>query len=178
MKVEVVDRRSMRSWWPSREIVGRLERLCAPAGRDEWCVGWVLADDQALADLNWRYRRLRGVTDVLSFSYLEKSGAGPPQLAAGEGYAHCDFWLDSFSEEVNATVGEIVLAPAFVADRCQEHGWPWEEELALLTVHGVLHVLGWEHGAAAANEAMQAREAELLARVGIQHPLLRRGMTD
>jgi probable rRNA maturation factor len=172
MKIELVDRRRGKAWQPTGALIKRLEWACLPAGRPEWRIDLVLADDSAVSDLNWLYRRKKGVTDVLSFSYLERSGDNEPQLPAGNGYANRDLWLDPITANTETAVGEIVLATEYMADRCREHGWSFENELILMTVHGILHILGWEHEDASEITAMRIKEAELLERVGMEHPLL------
>jgi len=172
MKLELVDRRRGKAWQPTSEMIKRMEWVCYPTGRPEWWIDLVLADNSTVSDLNWRYRHQQGVTDVLSFSYLEQSGDSAPQLTAGHGYAHCDLWLDPLTSKTKTAVGEVVLATGYVADCCREHGWSFENELIFLTVHGVLHILGWEHEDASETRAMRIKEAELLERAGIEHPLL------
>ena len=72
------------------------------------------------------------------------------------------------------TVGEVVLAPGFVADRCQDMGWVLEQEIPLLVVHGILHLMGWEHVGNDEVEAMQKVEEGILAAAGLPHPLRER----
>ena len=67
-----------------------------------------------------------------------------------------------------------MLAPRFVVDRGRRNGWPAAEEFPLLVVHGLLHLLGWEHETTEDRAAMQAVEREILARRGLPHPLLER----
>lgn len=148
-----------------------LPRLAGPAGAAAWPLDLVLVDDAEMAALNRAWRGRDEPTDVLSFSYLLPEGEGPPALAAGVAAAARDLWRDPVDAAAGAEVGEVFIAPAFVAARCVAHGWPLADELALLTVHGLLHVLGWEHGAVAAAAAMRAREAALLAGAGFRHPL-------
>ncbi len=178
MKLELVDRRREPTWRLASEEWARLCRLCAPLGRPEWLCDLVLAEDADVADLNERFRQARGVTDVLAFSYLIDRGPGRPALVAGTKYARCDLWLDPPSAEKDTLAGEIVLAANFVADRCRDHGWSLSSEVALLTVHGALHILGWEHGEAADRAIMHAQEREILAREGLEHPLSQRGSSN
>ena len=156
-----------------------LADLVEPLGRPDWSVDLVLVDDKAMAGLNEGFRKVSGVTDVLSFSYLLDTGAGEPDLARGRGHAFNDLWLDTLSvtrEDVPAqAVGEIVLAPGFVAGRCREEGWAPEHEFPLLVVHGVLHVLGWDHISDPEAVAMQAVEVVILAAGGLPHPIRERG---
>ena len=182
MKLQLVDRRGTPNteaeapgaWDRSSERWHRLNRAVDQLGPDTWWVNLVLVDDAAMVDLNRRFREIDGVTDVLSFSYLLEQGDGPADLTAGARGACRDLWLDGpadpDADPGDAPVGEIVLAPGFVADSCLNQDWDLETELTLLTVHGILHLLGWRHDAAAEQEAMREAETEALARVDLEHP--------
>ena len=61
-------------------------------------------------------------------------------------------------------IGDVVICPEVAAAQAPEHGWTDEEELALLVVHGVLHLLNYDHADPREHAAMQRRERELLAR--------------
>ena len=171
MKLRVVDRRSGGDWEPPANFRAALDTICAEAGSREWTVDLVLVDDEIMVSLNEGFRESCGVTDVLSFSYLAQAGSAAPDLGVGERYASCDLWRDNLAGGGEAAVGEIILAPGFIGDRCRREGWPFADEIALLVAHGVLHVLGWEHGDVAAVEAMRDAESTLLALVGTIHPL-------
>ena len=58
----------------------------------------------------------------------------------------------------------MVVCPAVAARQAPEHAGSYDDELALLVVHGVLHVLGMDHADPTEAAAMQARERELLDR--------------
>ncbi len=172
MKLKLIDRRSLPAadlgcWLDRSTIPGELAAVVAGLGRGSWTVNIVLGGDDLVADLNQRYRGREGVTDVLSFSYLEEAGTGEPDLAAGQGRAAVDLWRD-LSQDM---VGEVVLAPGFVAQRCRAEGWGLETEFALLVIHGCLHVLGWDHVHDDQQQAMRKLETELLAGMGLLHPL-------
>ncbi len=154
----------------------RLTRLAAGLGAAAWPVDVVLLDDESVVELNRRFRDQNQVTDVLSFSYLEFAGTTPPDLPRGEGQAPADIWLASGVETVGTgeAVGELVLAPAFIAVRCAANDWPLATEIPLLIVHGCLHLLGWDHETPAAQQAMQEREEIILAEEGLTHPLRQR----
>ncbi len=113
-------------------------------------VSVVAADDATLRDLNRRFRGLDEVTDVLSFGARSEGEATPdaPEFPAAPG------------EE---SIGEVVASLPQAARQAQERGASMEEELALLVVHGVLHLWGYEHGAPEETEAMQAVERSVLA---------------
>jgi probable rRNA maturation factor len=173
MKLVLVDRRQANDQRPTTEEIELLQRICLSTGRQEWSCDLVLVDDTVVTDLNAQFRHTDGVTDVLSFSYLKGQGMGPAALAAGAGFAHHDLWLDPLTAPGDDTVGEVILAPVFVAEQCCTHGWSYQDEIALLTVHGVLHVLGWSHDTQHERAAMQKLEQELLRQEGIEHPLLK-----
>jgi probable rRNA maturation factor len=66
--------------------------------------------------------------------------------------------------EVPLLLGDVVICPAVAARYAAEHSRSTEDELALLVVHGILHILGMDHQEPVEEATMQARERELLAR--------------
>jgi probable rRNA maturation factor len=61
-------------------------------------------------------------------------------------------------------IGDIIICPSVAATNAVEHEVSFEDEIALLVVHGALHLLGWDHAVDDEAERMEARERELLAR--------------
>ena len=59
-------------------------------------------------------------------------------------------------------LGDVVVCPAVALRQAPDHAGTLDDELALLVVHGVLHVLGHDHGEPDERDAMRARELELL----------------
>jgi len=169
VNLSLVDQRTRSQ--PLPVTLETLGRLVAPLGDPVWTVDLVLVDDLQMTDLYERWYGGQGVTDVLSFSYLEDAGAGAPALAAGEGGAAADLWLAPGDGVAPVVAGEVVIAPEFVAARCGREGWDLATEWALLVVHGTLHVLGWRHDTPADRARMRACEARLLAAEGFHHPL-------
>jgi probable rRNA maturation factor len=175
MIVRLLDQRS-RAEEPPAVKEALLGALVAHLGRPAWAVNVVLVDDEAMADLNQGYHGGKGVTDVLSFSYLEAAEAGEDGLAAGESGAARAVWLPEAPGDEAAgeapLAGEIVLAPRFIATRCRRERWDLRLEWTMLVVHGTLHILGWDHVEAEMQRQMRALEADALARQGLAHPLL------
>jgi probable rRNA maturation factor len=89
----------------------------------------VLLDVNAMADLHMRWMDLPGPTDVMSFPMDELEPGGRPDAP----------------EPGPSMLGDIVLCPQFAADQAAAAGHSLGQELALLTVHGVLHLLGYDH---------------------------------
>jgi len=181
MILELVDRRIAppgdEAWpepWLSFE---KLERATADLGRPEWGVDLVLVDDHAMTILNGDFRGQPGITDVLSFPALLKSGSGSPDLTAGTRRSRSDLWMDPLDGPVGEggpfAIGEVILAPTFILRRCEDQGWPAGPELALLVVHGCLHLLGWEHEQPDDRQAMQAVESKQLEGIGMNHPMIK-----
>ena len=179
MILNLVDRRTAADG-TSAEFHGenwvRLQRLVAGIGGGEWPVDVVLVDEAGMTDLNRRFRDKDQVTDVLSFSYLEFEGQGVADLAGGEGFAAGDIWLagDPVVEGVGNALGELVLAPAFIAERCAANDWPLAAEIPMLVVHGCLHLVGWDHEDEFEKQAMQNHEVRILTGEGLAHPLRQR----
>ena len=105
----------------------------------------VITDDETVQDLNRRYRAVDAPTDVLSF------GPGPDDtFMTPPGSAH--------------QVGEIVISYPEAARGAEEAGDAIDEELEHLLVHGILHLLGYDHESPEEGRAMRAREEALLGR--------------
>ena len=131
----------------ARAALAAAEEGVAPAGAAE--VGLVLADDATLGRLNRRYRGVEGPTNVLSFAASEGSApesSGPLLL------------------------GDVVLAYETVRRESEEQGKRFSDHLCHLVVHGVLHLLGYEHGTEAQAAAMERLETAALAGLGISDP--------
>ena len=107
-------------------------------------------DLQTIADLHVRWMDLEGPTDVMSFPMDEltpgATGGRPDAPEAGP-----------------AMLGDIVLCPEFAQRQANAAGHSLGHELALLTVHGCLHLLGYDHTTAAEEKEMFGLQNELLA---------------
>ncbi|MDY6870855.1 MAG: rRNA maturation RNase YbeY [Actinomycetota bacterium] len=106
----------------------------------------VLLDTSSMADLHMRWMDLPGPTDVMSFPMDELQPGGRPDAP----------------EPGPAVLGDIVLCPEFAAKQAETAGHSLGHELALLTVHGVLHLLGYDHAEPDEEKEMFALQRELL----------------
>jgi len=106
----------------------------------------VLLDTTSMADLHMRWMDLPGPTDVMSFPMDELEPGGRPDA----------------SEPGPSMLGDIVLCPQFAAEQAAAAGHDVEHELALLTVHGVLHLLGYDHAEPEEEKEMFALQRRLL----------------
>jgi probable rRNA maturation factor len=101
-----------------------------------------IVDLAEMTQLNEQYRGKEGPTDVLSFE--------------------CDDLCAVAEPDEPVTIGDVVIAPEVAEAQAEEYGHTVEEELNLLLVHGVLHLLGYDHEDDGDASVMQARERALL----------------
>lgn len=118
-------------------------------------VSLIFVDEDAIADLNERFMGKSGPTDVLSFPIDDEP------IPSTDGHADAAERDDLNPPQL---VGDIVICPSVAATNAVDHGVTFEDEVALLVVHGVLHLLGWDHMVDDEAEKMEAREQELLQR--------------
>ena len=122
-------------------------------------VSLIFLDESTIAALNQQFMGKEGSTDVLSFpidNEPEPSGRVPDAGGSGPG--------EPPLPDIPQLIGDIVICPAVAALNAVEHEVSFNDEIALLVVHGVLHLLGWDHVEDEEAERMEARERELLAR--------------
>jgi probable rRNA maturation factor len=104
----------------------------------------VLVDDDEMERLHGEWMSLPGSTDVLSFPMDEMTPTPEGQ------------------EPAPGMLGDLVLAPAFVARQAAENGTTTAAELELLTVHGILHLLGHDHAEPDEEREMFALQQQIL----------------
>jgi probable rRNA maturation factor len=109
-------------------------------------VGIVVTGQEMVQQLNRNYRGQDEPTDVLAFSAREEAD-GPRFILAPDGLSH---------------LGEVIISYPQAAIQAEEHGHSLKKELTILLIHGLLHLLGYEHEEADAERKMQTREKELL----------------
>ena len=132
-------------------------------------VGLVVTDDETVQELNRQFRGLDEVTDVLSFS-ASHSGhwEGDPQepdrafTESEELEEESPFVLPPGEP---SPLGEVIISFPQTIRQAQERNGPVEQELALLIVHGVLHLVGYDHMEPEDEAQMQAKERAALATV-------------
>lgn len=105
-----------------------------------------VVDRAESAELNLRFRAREGPTNVLSF--------------AAEVPAEVDFPL----------LGDIVICAPLVAAEAAAQGKSPQAHWAHLVIHGVLHLLGFDHGSEAQARQMESREISLMASLGFSDP--------
>ncbi len=120
----------------------------------------MFVDEKAIAELNERFLGHSGPTDVLSFPIEDEligPGHVPDQAASGPGRGPAEY------DELPLLLGDVVICPEVAWKHAPEHAGTYDDELALLVVHGILHLLGMDHTDEGEAAAMEALEQQLLA---------------
>lgn len=115
----------------------------------------LLVDNETIRSLNRDYRNKDAATDVLSFP-MEEAMDGEPEPAVIGG-------------PTERLLGDLVISVEMAVAQAAEYGHSLERELAFLSVHGLLHLLGYDHESGVeAEAAMQAEEKRILSVLGIE----------
>lgn len=124
-------------------------------------VSMILTDEEEIQALNREARGIDRVTDVLSFPALEcKEGELPSDLEEGD---PCYFLPDSGE----LCLGDIALCVPKVFLQAEEYGHSPLREFAFLTVHSLLHLLGYDHMEEEERLRMEAKQEKILQTLGI-----------
>lgn len=118
------------------------EVLVQEGRAEEGEVTVVITDDERVRELNRRYRGVDLPTDVLAFGGVAEGFVEAPDLPP--------------------YLGDVVISYPRVQAQAEEQGHSPAEELALLVIHGVLHLLGYDHESSEEKAIMWARQEEIL----------------
>ena len=114
-------------------------------------LGLVITSQERVQRLNLSYLGRDAPTDVLAFSALEEIGADlPPFVTPPDGVLH---------------LGEVIISYPQAVMQAKEHRHSIKREIAILIIHGILHLLGYEHDKPELKRLMSAREKEILSRI-------------
>lgn len=114
-------------------------------------VNLLLVSDDEIASYNSRFLDREGPTDVLAFPVEELIPGVVPDVQAGG---------------PPLVLGDVVIAPSYVRRQAESLGVEFEDEIALMVTHGILHLLGYDHDEDEDAERMEGRERALLESVG------------
>ena len=119
----------------------------------------LLVDEEEIRRLNRELRQTDKVTDVLSFPTLDG--------IKGEPLKKKDYRFD-LDEEGNLLIGSIAICQKRAKEQAEEYGHSLERELHYLTVHGIMHCLGYDHMTDEDKQEMRKKEEEILEKLGIR----------
>ena len=132
------------------EVLAKVAEVYGLESRNE--VSVVFANDQYIRELNRQYRGKDQSTDVLSFALNE--GEEP------------DIIIES-GETAEILLGDIIISLETASRQAEEYHHGLEREMAYLTVHGMLHLLGYDHEKEPDKAEMRAEEEYVLGLLGI-----------
>ena len=108
-------------------------------------------DNEGIRKLNRSYRKIDKATDVLSFPLFDFEGDG-----------------DAMEDELCDMLGDIVISLERAAEQAEEFGHSFEREVAFLTVHSMLHLLGYDHETSEEDELdMRRRQTAVMEMLGL-----------
>lgn len=125
-------------------------------------VSVILIDNNEIRKINSETRNVDRVTDVLSF----------PMLEYPEGKVFKDVYLDyrfddTYFDDGKLVIGDIAISLERAKGQSIEYGHSFLREVLYLTVHSVLHLMGYDHMEENDKKKMRAREEEILNKFGI-----------
>jgi len=131
---------------------GRVRRIAQTVLKAEgvvppYEVSLVFTDSETVQQLNRDYRGVDEATDVLAFYML-------PQKEVDDSFA--------LPPDGVTRLGEVIISYPQAVEQAREQGHSTEKELALLIIHGILHLLGYDHEEPEGESKMRGRERELL----------------
>lgn len=138
-------------------LEGALKYLGQPCGELEMSLSVVSPDE--IQQLNKTYRGVDAVTDVLSFPTVEN----PERKVLN---------LDDFATDVNPDTGKLNLGDVIICreravEQAEEYGHSLKREMSFLALHGLLHLLGYDHVESADEEQMTRLQKEILTKYRI-----------
>ncbi len=137
------------------DLLRRLGRvvLAGEEYGDDCMADVTLVSDRRMEEMNRVHRRRGEVTDVLAFPLqVMDPHRGPPPGSANGPPLH---------------LGDVVIAPHHVSRQAARSGWDYSEEMGLMVVHGLLHLMGYRHDSDRRAAVMEERERRHLAKEGL-----------
>ncbi len=117
-------------------------------GQDDAEMGIVITGQDRIRELHKEYMDEDTPTDVLSFAMREKGPEGTPDFVFPEGEA--------------IHLGEVIISFPQAEIQAAEHRHSAKKEVTILLIHGILHLLGYDHDGSEPRDRMQSRESALL----------------
>jgi probable rRNA maturation factor len=154
MKIWISNRQRKTAISPEK-IKKRAGKILNALGWPEALLSLTLLGDRAMARLNRETFGRRGPTNVIAFPVDDIF-----HDLTCKGTASCAPTVSG--SEPPALLGEVVISLETTIRQAQESDWPWPELFDFFLIHGILHLLGYDHGTPAEEEAMTARTWEMM----------------
>ena len=141
-----------------RLLQGALKRLGQPVSSIEMSLSVVSPEE--IKDLNNQFRGVDSVTDVLSFPTIDN-----PERAILDVNTFPQDAVNPKTHKLN--IGDVIICVDRAKEQAVEYGHSLKREMCFLSLHGLLHLLGYDHVEPQDEEQMNALQEELLEQMGI-----------
>jgi probable rRNA maturation factor len=142
----------------TRSLIRKAAKICEKRNGFQFpceaCI--MLVDNEEIKRLNSKFRNIDAPTDVLSFPLMTYSKKNP-DIRPGD--------LDPDTKRV--PLGDIMISVEKALEQAESYGHSPERELAFLAVHGMLHLLGYDHETPEEEKDMFQRQEEVLRELGL-----------
>lgn len=128
--------------------------------RENLCCELIFCDEEQIRKLNAEYRAVDSVTDVLSFPSLD--------AIRGKVLSKKDYPLEYDEEQKALFIGSIAICVKRAKEQALEYGHSQSREFTFLTVHALLHLMGYDHMEESDRTEMRALEDEIMQKIGVE----------
>ena len=143
-----------------KRLRGTAEHILAALHVENAELSIVLVSDRRIRNLNRRYRKKDAATDVLAFPLMAEAGIRPGRLQRRPGPS-----LRKPAGRLPWLLGDVVISLATARRQAHSFGHGLHQEVLRLLVHGVLHLLGYDHERGSREAARMAREERRVLRM-------------
>ncbi len=147
MNIEVFNETSSNLDKELNELKALLQNVCQDEKLDSGEFNVIIVDSNKIRELNKEYRNIDRVTDVISFA-LEDD--------------------DTFNLEDYRVLGDIYICLEQALKQAEDYGHSFKRELSFLAIHGLLHLLGYDHMSEEEEKIMFKKQEEVLSHYGIE----------
>lgn len=131
----------------TNQLEQNAQKILAYLEYADFDLGILLCDSPTMHEYNKKYRDKDKPTDILSFPFY-------PELKAGESI--------KATNQAEKNLGDIILCPEYIKDDLDRWQQTFDQRMNMLLVHGICHLLGYDHILDSDYEIMKAKEQELL----------------
>lgn len=128
-------------------------------------VNVTLTDNEEIHTINKEYRDVDSATDVLSFPMISYDAPSDFEALKTEFDTNTEDYFNPDSGEL--MLGDIVISVEKVLEQAEKYGHTPKRELAFLVAHSMMHLFGYDHMTEAESSIMEAKQGEVLDRLGI-----------